>query len=151
MTATPAERLHQKLAVRDSGCIEWIGSCAAGRSGAPRGYGHIYVNGRPALTHRLAWILANGPIPDGLHVLHHCDNPPCCNLAHLFLGTDADNAADRDAKGRAGVNAQAVKTHCIHGHEYTEANTGRSRNGRFCRECSRLWSRAKRAKKRLAA
>lgn len=51
-------------------------------------------------VHRLAWEDAHGPIPDGLRVLHHCDNPPCYNVAHLFLGTDGDNAKDRDRKGR---------------------------------------------------
>lgn len=144
MSPTPTERLHRNLEDRDSGCIEWTGRTL------PRGYGAVYVDGKQVLTHRLAWTLANGPIPDGLHVLHHCDNPPCCNVEHLFLGTNADNAADRDAKGRAGVNAQAAKTHCIHGHEYTEANTMRQRNGRSCRECARLYSIARHARDRAA-
>jgi hypothetical protein len=66
-----------------------------------RGYGFLYVGSRRRYrTHRVAYALAVGPIPDGLGVLHHCDTPPCCNPAHLFLGTDADNVADRDAKGR---------------------------------------------------
>lgn len=52
------------------------------------------------LVHRLTWINTNGPIPKGMCVLHTCDNPPCVNLDHLFLGTQADNIADMVAKGR---------------------------------------------------
>ena len=48
----------------------------------------------------MAWMLVNGPIPDGLLILHHCDNPPCCNPIHLFLGTQSDNMRDAASKGR---------------------------------------------------
>lgn len=64
--------------------------------------GHMTIgyNGRTRLVHRVAWEITNGPIPDGLCVCHHCDTPRCVNPAHLFLGTQGDNTADRDAKGR---------------------------------------------------
>jgi hypothetical protein len=76
----------------------WLWTGARGR----KGYGQFYVEpGKaPAKAHRFAWEQANGPIPDGLHVLHGCDNPPCVNPACLFLGTNADNQADMRSKGR---------------------------------------------------
>jgi len=68
-----------------------------------KGYGVIGLGRRADGTrrvHQVAWLLAHGPVPDGLCVLHECDNPPCCNPAHLFLGTILDNNRDMFAKGR---------------------------------------------------
>jgi hypothetical protein len=68
------------------------------------GYGILYQGGRGSrriYAHRVAWELANGPIPDGLLVCHACDTPPCVNPAHLWLGTDSDNAWDKSRKGRS--------------------------------------------------
>lgn len=66
------------------------------------GYGVVSVNGYPALAHRIAYLFDSGFIPDDVpFVLHCCDNPPCCNPDHLWLGTAADNYADMVAKGRA--------------------------------------------------
>lgn len=109
----------------------WVWTAATN----PKGYGQFYVEGM-RLAHRVSWILAHGPIPDDLCVLHRCDHPPCVNPAHLFLGTYADNNHDRDAKGRQ-RNQNAAKTRCPHGHEYTPENTytGLRNDGRRRREC----------------
>jgi HNH endonuclease len=64
------------------------------------GYGKIQLNKRFILVHRFMWRWFNGPIPDGLHVLHKCDEPLCVNPKHLFLGTQEDNVRDCIQKGR---------------------------------------------------
>jgi len=79
------------------------------------GYIHIMRNGELTLGHRFAYKTLVGDIPKGLHVLHKCDNPPCINPKHLFLGTDADNSRDKIKKGRMGdrkgiANANAKLT-----------------------------------------
>ncbi len=91
-----AQRLNSNLKETDGGCLEWQRATRTG------GYGIIWVGEerRSVSTHRLAWELANGPIPDGMYVCHKCDNPPCCNPDHLFLGTAKDNAYDMISKGR---------------------------------------------------
>ena len=147
-TAPIEVRFWGRLNTMPNGCLEWTGSF--GR----KGYGKMLFNSKSTGTHRVAWELMNGPIPDGLCVLHTCDNPPCCNVDHLFLGTNADNAADRSAKGRS--HAQSV-THCPRNHPYSEANTSVSSKGkRTCRTCSivreRLrWQRTLASRKALAS
>ena len=70
-----------------------------------RGYG-LFKTPTQVLAHRAVWEFTHGPIPPGMHVCHHCDNPPCCNPLHLFIGTNAYNVADRVAKGRPRFGAE---------------------------------------------
>lgn len=77
-------------------CWEWQGRKNKGR------YGVIIRSRNSILAHRAAWLLTHGKIPDGLHILHHCDNPPCVNPKHLWCGTHSDNMADMARKGRGG-------------------------------------------------
>ncbi len=85
-------------------CWPWTGGGINRRRGT--NYGVFWSDGKAVRAHRVAWELACGPVPDGLYVLHRCDNPPCCNPAHLFLGTDLDNMRDKVAKGRATAGDQ---------------------------------------------
>jgi len=75
-------------------CWEWQG----GKK--PDGYGSAGYEGKSDLAHRVAWKLTKGPIPKGMYICHSCDNPACCNPAHLFLGTQSDNMKDMIVKGR---------------------------------------------------
>lgn len=79
----------------DDECWLWTGATTK------KGYGQLRVKGRIILSHRIAWELFYSFIPDGLKVLHTCDNPPCVNPSHLFLGTQLDNMQDMVAKGRS--------------------------------------------------
>lgn len=80
--------------------VDKSGECWVWTANRARGYGRVKVRRLSVSAHRLAWVLAFGPIPDGLLVLHRCDNPPCVNPDHLWLGTHGDNQRDKWAKGR---------------------------------------------------
>lgn len=125
--ASPLDRLHARMVQAKSGCWEWTGA-----SDGRRGYGMISYQNQRWSTHRLMWALTNGPIPDGMHVLHRCDNPPCMNPDHLWLGTALDNCHDKLAKGRA--NHPPKREFCQRGHSewYVEKDGHRQ-----CRGCGR--------------
>lgn len=88
---------HKADVKTESECWEWKGNKNK------TGYGMLWISDKPAvkkLAHRISWEIHNGEIPEGLGVLHKCDNPPCINPAHLFLGTFRDNMKDKLTKGR---------------------------------------------------
>jgi hypothetical protein len=91
-------RFWPKVKKSDS-CWEWTAAKTVG------GYGVIYKNGSNYSAHRASYEINIGPIPDGLFVLHRCDNRSCVRPDHLFLGTSQDNVDDMHAKGRRGVRA----------------------------------------------
>lgn len=90
----PSDALAARTVKRETGCVEWTGSTNRA------GYGSIKVSGRTVLAHRASYEINRGPIPDGQWVLHRCDNPPCVNPDHLFLGDAQANVDDMMTKGR---------------------------------------------------
>jgi hypothetical protein len=95
-TLSLAERYENKIdrSGGESACHPWTGNTVAD------GYGMISVDSGNRLAHRIGWALLNGEIPNGLFVCHTCDNPPCQNPRHWFLGTPGENSDDRERKGR---------------------------------------------------
>ena len=119
----------------NSGCLLWEGACADG------GYGKVTRGGKQFRVTHLAWEERNGPVPEGLFVLHRCDVPSCCNVEHLFLGTAGDNARDMAAKGRVGGGSPRKLT-CKFGHFLDEETAYIKTNGdRRCRICARDYLR----------
>lgn len=88
-----AKRSRQNLL---TGCREWLGTKHS------KGYGCIRFKRKMEKVHRVIWELMKGPIPEGMHVLHACDNPECCEINHLELGTNRDNIEDKIRKDRSG-------------------------------------------------
>jgi hypothetical protein len=130
------ERFFAKVAKQGGdGCWEWLGARDQD------GYGRLYVDGKPARAHRWIWEQQNGALVRGLLVCHHCDNPPCVRLSHLFAGTSSDNSRDAVAKGRhVPPRASKPRAHCQHGHSLSGDNVIITSNGngvsvRRCKTC----------------
>lgn len=133
----PIPRFWSKVR-KSKGC--WIWTAAASGVGD---YGYFWSGSAMVRAHRFSWELHNGPIPEGLKVLHACDVPLCVNPSHLFLGTMQDNSDDMVQKGRCRSDIskarEAIRTSitCKNGHEYTSENTYLGRGCRSCRTCAR--------------
>lgn len=135
------DRFAAKIALTDSGCIEWVG----GTNGV--GYGQFYRGKRfrgdtgKAYAHRWSYEYHVGPIPEGLFLDHLCRNRSCVNPAHLEPVTNQENLL----RGETSTAAHARKTHCPAGHEYAGRNlyVHPTRGYRVCRECGRQRSAAR--------
>jgi hypothetical protein len=135
-TKTPAELFWPKVQKTET-C--WLWTAATNR----QGYGQFHAHRQAILAHRWAYIDARGPIPDGLQLDHLCRIPACVNPVHLEAVTPQVNTLR--GVSRAAVNA--VKTHCIRGHEFDVVNTYVLPNGkRRCRHCARIADHARRGK-----
>ena len=103
----PIEWFWAGYARAANGCLEWQ------RNLNDSGYGKVSedLGDGSRRAHRVAWIFTIGPIPEGLHVLHHCDNPPCGDVDHLFLGTHPENIEDMVTKDRSPILGKAGERH----------------------------------------
>lgn len=104
----PAERFWAKVAKPEhpDACWPWIGNMGTD------GYGKFWIDGTSKHASRVAWELANGPVADGMHVCHRCDNPRCVRPSHLWLGTASDNSRDMMEKGRGAIGIRhGSRTH----------------------------------------
>lgn len=125
-----SKRFWSKVKKVRNNCWEW----QAART--EYGYGVLGYKGRTIRAHRRSWEMAHKRrIPPGRMVLHRCDNPPCVNPAHLFLGTAKDNSIDMTQKGRYGGRFKPLEF-CNSGWHVLKQTRSRTRTGKtFCRPC----------------
>lgn len=98
------ERFMAFVVKAPNGCWEWNGTIGAASTPRVKPYGLFWLNGRNRAAHRVSYALFNGQLSASDLVCHRCDNPPCVNPEHLFLGDHAANAHDAMAKGRLATN-----------------------------------------------
>jgi hypothetical protein len=152
MTATPrdaSERVLANVVTQANGCWEYQGHIGAG------GYGRIYYNGATRSATRAVAAVHHGlDVADrSIHVCHTCDNPPCVNPAHLFLGSPSENCEDAIAKGRRPRLPPSTRQEfCARGHDmsiYRERKGGKA-GGSHCAQCRRIRAAAAGRRRRAA-
>lgn len=120
--------------VQRSPCWEWQ------KSRDKHGYGYVGQDAKTKKAHRVSYETFIGLIPEGMCVLHRCDNPPCINPEHLFLGTLKQNALDRDAKHRG---PDSKKLYCKRGHLFSAENLVvsvlKNYGKRVCKKCTQAY------------
>lgn len=121
----------------DDACHPWGGDCSKAGYGVIKFEGKGYYVTRAVMTVELGRELASEE-----WVLHTCDNPPCSNRKHLYIGDPKQNALDRKERGRHWSDRLPPKTHCKRGHEFTPENTYMTKTGRSCLTCRRATARA---------
>lgn len=133
-TGSLAERLKGSIdsSQGEDACHPWGGNCNEAGYGVIRYRGEYYIVTRAVMTVELGRELTSDE-----RVLHTCDNPPCANRRHLYIGDPKRNALDRKERGRHWRDRTPPKTHCKNGHEYTPENTYMTKTGRSCITCRR--------------
>ena len=129
MDITGAKEKFWSYVNKTDTCWVWTGTLNKAGYGIICIYDPAITRGRTFIVSRVSWYFHFGSIPKGMNVLHRCDNPPCVNPDHLWLGTHKDNARDRSQKGR---DRNSRKTHCKRGHEFTDINRLGHRSCRIC-------------------
>lgn len=140
MNPTNLREAFEKRTHRIPDCECWLWGGVIHKSG----YGTLTLRDGPGAAarhiewkaHRLSFALHNGPLVDGLVIMHSCDNKWCVNPAHLSQAPQIDNIRDMFNKGR-NVSSESKRTACPQGHPYSDENTYRYRGGRWCRICKR--------------
>lgn len=147
-----ADREYLLKQIANHSVVDTVTGCWIWRRATSNGYGELWVPAehRPAATHRLAYELLIGPIPDGLHLDHEvCDRRACCNPPHLVPKSSWANTS-RSERNPLAIKAKAAR--CMHGHEFTEANIYRhpTRGHRHCRTCAAMRPKAGHPRNRLS-